>query len=526
MSRIQRVVVLSLSAWVCAAHALGCFFTLDLEQVDCDLYPHAGCTGGAGGTTTTTSTGGGGTGGDGGGGGPVDCTGEPNVTNTVEDCGVFVQADAADEMGDGTRDRPYKTLQEAIDKAGEKRVYACTSAPFAESVSVAAGIEIIGGFNCLKGWSWSADSKSKLNGAADQVVLTVASGAEKAKIENFAITATSTAIAGGSSIAVVVDHATAVFDRCKITAGNASDGEAGLSGGAQETQALGGTKGDDAGLAGGLAGGAGAANPLCFLIGGNGGNGGQPSNGNGQDGLPGDNGSGGAKGIGDTGAGCTGNPNGTNGTSMAFGPAVQGPGTIDASGYHGVDGLPGMDGTNGTSGGGGGGSKATSSAHGAGGGGGGAGGCGGKHGLGGKAGGSSIALLSLDAKSIGLIGCELAAGKGGNGGNGGDGQFGQLGGDPGQLGKGGDGAFPGCSGGVGGTGGNGGNGSGGLGGHSLGIALIGTAPVLDDATKKATLFGALGTGGKGGRNDADMNHGAPGNAAACWDFATNKSCLP
>jgi hypothetical protein len=456
-----------------------------------------------------------------------DCTGDPSVTNTIEECGVFVQADAADAMGDGTRDKPYKTLQEAIDKAGEKRVYACTSAPFAEHVTIAAGIDIIGGFNCLKGWSWSADSKSKLTGPADKITLTMTSGSDKAKLENFAITAASTGLIGGSSIAVIVDHATAAFERCNITAGDANDGDQGASGGAQETQAEGGKVGGDAGPngMGSITGGSGGQNNACSLLGGNGGNGGAPMDGDGQDGLPGDNGNGGGKGTGETSSGCTPGGPGANGMIAPFGPPVQGPGTIDATGYHGTDGQPGMDGTNGTSGGGGGGSKATAAEHGAGGGGGGAGGCGGKQGKGGKAGGSSIALVSLDAKAVSLIACNLTSGKGGNGGDGGAGQKGQLGG---SAGTGGAGSLPasGCDGGKGGKGGNGGNGGGGLGGHSLGVALIGTAPVLDDATKKAILFGVLGAGGKGGNADVDMNHGAPGNAAACWDFANNKSCLP
>jgi hypothetical protein len=440
---------------------------------------------------------------------------------------VFVQADAADANGDGTRAKPYKTLQEAIDKAGDRRVYACTSAPFVEAVSIAAGIEIIGGFNCLKGWSWSTDSKSKLTGPADKIALTMTSGSDKAKLENFAITAVAAAAMGGSSIAVVVDHATASFDRCNITAGDAGDGEAGANGGAQEMQAAGGKVGDPAGVAGSSKGGLGGVNAVCNLLGGDGGNGGATMNGNGQDGLAGDNGNGGLAGSGDTGPGCNldGDPKGTNGLSASFGPPVQGPGTIDATGYHGMDGQPGMDGTNGTSGGGGGGSKATAAEHGAGGGGGGAGGCGGKQGKGGKAGGSSIALVSFDAKAVSLTACNLTSGKGGNGGDGGAGQKGQLGG---SAGTGGAGSLPasGCDGGKGGKGGNGGNGGGGLGGHSLGIALIGMAPVLDDATKKAILFGALGAGGKGGDMDVDVNHGAAGNAAACWDFANNKSCLP
>lgn len=483
------------------------------------------CRPGAGGTTTTgTSTGGHG---GGGGGGSPDCSGEPSETNTTEECAVFVRADAADAAGDGTRAKPYKTLQEAIDKAADRRVYACKSAPFAEAVTLSAGREIYGGFDCLKGWSWAADAKSKLNGPADGVALTLASGADGATVENFAITGANAAKTGSSSIAVVVDQATAKLTRCNLVAGDAKDGEAGANGGDPVMQAEGGQAGGAAGPmgAGDIAGGVGGNNMTCGLLGGKGGNGGAIASGNGQNGESGDSGNGGTAGTGDTGAGCAGNPNGANGIAASFGPPVQGPGAVDASGYHGIDGLPGTDGTNGTSGGGGGGSKATANAHGAGGGGGGAGGCGGKHGEGGKAGGSSIALLSLNAK-VTLAECKLTSGKGGKGGDGGNGQFGQGGGKGGDGGSLGGGASKGCTGGSGGDGGNGGNGSGALGGHSVGIALTGMAPTLDDATTKAIVFGTKGLGGKGGNMDVDMNHGPDGIAGDCWDFAKNISCGP
>lgn len=87
------------------------------------------------------------------------------------------------------------------------------------------------------------------------------------------------------------------------------------------------------------------------------------------------------------------------------------------------------------------------------------------------------------------------------------------------------GVAPGCSGGAGGIGGNGGNGGGAHGGHSLAMTIMGAAPTIDAATQKSIVFGAKGAGGPGGNMDADMNHGEDGLAAACWDFAGNKSCL-
>ena len=101
---------------------------------------------------------------------------------------------------------------------------------------------------------------------------------------------------------------------------------------------------------------------------------------------------------------------------------------------------------------------------------------------------------------------------------------GQFGGKVGDAGAGNGSVAPGCAGGAGGKGGDGANGGGGLGGHSLGVAVTGSAPTLDVVTQKAITVGVQGTGGPGGNADADMNHGAPGMGKACWDFSKNASC--
>jgi hypothetical protein len=506
------------------AQASGCIVQVNFD--DCSVFPHAGC-GSGGGTTTSSSTNTGG-GGDGGGGGPpANCDPKADPTVAVDPlCGVFVSITGKD-AADGTQGAPVQTLAHALDLAKGKPIYACAGAtPFKESLVVPAGTVIYGGVDCTS-WKYVGDQKqTQLNGDDGKIALTLQMGASATELFDMYVMAGAASGPGASSIAAVVDKATATFTRCTLVAQDAGEGDPGVSGGDQAAQATGGTKGDDAGLSGALGGGAGGPNPACSLQGGNGGNGGAIMNGDGGDGTQGDTNQGGAKGTGQTAMNaCSNGANGDIGASMPFGTPIQGPGTIDTKGYHGVDGKPGTDGTNGTSGGGGGGSKATMTAHGAGGGGGGAGGCGGKHGEAGKAGGSSIALLSLSAK-VKLTECKLVTGKGGKGGDGGDGQFGQLGGKAGDSGTGAAGAVDGCNGGKGGSGGNGGNGSGGLGGHSLGIALTGTKPTLDDATKSSLLPGAPGPGGLGGRMDADMNHGPDGNAGACWDFAKNTACTP
>ena len=495
-----------------AVLSTACFDSRD----DCALNPILRCgpwvgTGGSGGSTSTST----------GGGSPDGC--DPSKTShpVADGCGVFVSP-LGDDMGKGTKDKPLKTLTAAL--ARSATIYACAwAAPYTEAVTFDKGVTLYGALDCVHGWAYDAKKKTVLTAKADAIPLTLTSAASGAEVVDFKIIAADAMVSGGSSIAVVADHAMVTLTRCDLLAGAAKDGDAGVSGGMPAMQAAPGLKGDGAGTMGSSLGGIGGNNATCNLNGGNGGNGGPAPNGNGVDGNAGDSNLGGAKGAGDIGMGCTDATKGANGMPGTAGLVKAGIGTIDKSGYHGVDGQAGMDGTNATSGGGGGGSKAVAPEHGAGGGGGGAGGCGGKLGTGGKAAGSSVALVSTSA-SVTLANCILGAGKAGNGGSGGDGQGGQPGGKAGDGGASGVSAKSACNGGKGGDGGNGGNGSGGLGGHSLGIATMGTPPLLDAATKTAITPGTKGAGGLGGNMDADMNHGADGTAAGCWDFGTKVAC--
>jgi hypothetical protein len=196
---------------------------------------------------------------------------------------------------------------------------------------------------------------------------------------------------------------------------------------------------------------------------------------------------------------CLNGNTGANGLDGAHGLGAQGMGTFNLQGaYVGVNGGDGGQGLPGQGGGGGGGTRAGAmfcgtfrKAGGASGGSGGSGGCGGRGGHGGGHGGASIGLVILNA-SVYIEGTDIAADSGGDGGDGG---FFQIGGapGPGALGGQGFGGAPfGCSGGDGGKGGNGGHGGGGHGGPSLGIAYVGTPPLLVMCEPHA------GTGGKGG----------------------------
>lgn len=522
------------AAWACgvvgiaaAVHLAGCVFRtpIDCENalVDC----------GTGGATSSSTTGTGGTG--------PECGGDPSEMNVTDACGVFVQADAVGgmEAEDGTQAHPYTSLQKAIDKADSKRVYACGSAPYSEAVTIAAPVEVYGGFECAKGWAWKAEGRSALKGPADAVALTLTKQGEGAKVHGFEITAPSATKKGGSSIAVAVDDIAAALISCEVTAGDGMAGEDGV------TPSGTATKGTDApppdalkmnacinGASMALVGGA-PGTLTCedgVTAGGLGGKGGISGDGEaGADGTPADA----TKGKGGAGEDsmneCADGTKGKSGDGGIVGNAGILPGALSLTGLSDTNVTDGKAGSRGFGGGGGGGAKAGLGGlclggvdgNGASGGGGGAGGCGGKGGGGGKAGGSSIAIVSLGTKLV-LTEVSLATGKGGDGGKG---VVGQPGGDFGAGAKGGAGSGgvnPGCKGGDGGLGGKGGSGGGGRGGHSVGLAYVSgpsKAPAL-----KGFAGSAVGTGGAAGPLNS-MGTGAKGAAGACWDFSKNTACL-
>ncbi|WP_438000675.1 hypothetical protein WMF26_13470 [Sorangium sp. So ce185] len=510
----------------------GCVFGVDYN--DCAEYPGGVC--------------GGGTGGSGGEEPPDPCEADPREDPSVvsEGCGVFARA-GAEEGGEGTRQRPYGSLQEAIEKATAegKRVYACAEgeAAFEESVKVEAGLEVIGSFACA-GWTLEAGRKSALAGPADQVALTLGEGAEGARVEGFAIRAADAKQDGGSSIGVVVADVEAELAEVEVTAGNGKDGARGTTpeeapvagasaeaGGASnacvaENAVLGGAAGVTSCEDGETAGGRGG-------LGGSG----ETDEGNGQVGedggpVPEENPM--RKGLGGVGETASQDcERGNDGKSGTAGPAgVGGTGaTLALTGLSGGDGDAGKTGGRGQGGGGGGGAKAglfcklgpdTIDGVGASGGGGGAGGCGGKGGGGGQAGGSSVGIVSLGNR-LKLTGVTIAVGKGGNGGAGAAGQSGAAGGNgaAGGTASGTAPSRPGCQGGNGGLGGPGGAGGGGRGGYAVGVAY---AVTPSEAPAVQFAAGTPGLGGNAGPGGAMETAGAPGSDGSCWDFAKRSPC--
>ncbi|WP_437734958.1 hypothetical protein [Sorangium sp. So ce1335] len=484
----------------------------------------------------------------GSGGGPPNpsCEADPtqDASTVTDECAVFASA-TAEAGGDGTKAKPYASLGEAVAKANGKRVLACAIEPFAESVTIEAGVEVIGGFDCKAEWAWSAEARSAIEGPAGAVALTMTEGASGAKVRSFAIRAASATEPGGSSIGVAVADVEVELAQVDVTAGDAMDGATGeaptevpLAGASGSTTTASAACVGEAQVYGGDPG-----VTMCEdgeTRGGAGGVGGVPGadDGNGQigaDGAPVPEPNPDASGLGGTGQT---DPDGdckpgTIGKSGARGMAgAAGSDTrLTLAGIEGGDGGDGTIGKRGQGGGGGGGAKAgqfcprgpnTVPGLGASGGGGGAGGCGGKGGGGGKAGGSSLGIVSLGTKLV-LKEVTVAVGKAGKGGDGAGGRGGAAGGSGGAGGA----ASPlggsiGCDGGRGGQGGMGGPGGGGRGGHAVGIAYA-AAPTAAVELMEFTM-GTAGDGGSAGPGGLEQNNGVKGASVVCWSFATNESC--
>ncbi|WP_437279644.1 hypothetical protein WME90_03540 [Sorangium sp. So ce375] len=454
----------------------------------------------------------------------------------TDECAVFASA-TAEAGGDGTKAKPYVSLGEAVANANGKRVLACAIEPFAESVTIEAGVEVIGGFDCQADWTWSEEARSAIEAPANQIALTVSEAASGVKVRSFAVRAASATEPGGSSIGVEVADVEAELAQVDVTAGDAMDGangqtptqvpQAGASASEVVSNACQVVFGGEPGVTmcqdGETRGGAGGLGGITGA-----------DQGNGQRGAdgaplpepnPDEYGLGGA---GQTGGNCRQGEPGAPGITGAPGAAGTGT-TLTLAGIVGGDGGSGTSGKRGQGGGGGGGAKAglfcgpvanPVNGPGASGGGGGAGGCGGKGGDGGKAGGSSLGIVSLGTKLV-LTEVTVVVGQAGKGGDGVAGQSGANGG-LGAIGGNASGTSPsiaGCDGGKGGRGGAGGPGGGGRGGHAVGIAFA-RGPSAAVALKGFTE-GAAGDGGSAGPGG---NAGTRGASGACWNFGGNESC--
>jgi hypothetical protein len=443
--------------------------------------------------------------------GPPSCdaTLSPDEDECVatEQYGIFVSPTGNDEVGNGTRSRPYATLAKAIEEATlrSKRVYACADdRPYEKSVSIDAaahGIAMFGGFSCDY-WSYSTSRQARVTSAT--LALRI-DGAEGVRIEDFSFEAADATAPGESSVGAFVTESTGVvIRRTTIAAGKGMDGADGvLEEFTYKTQsALNGNDEFPATTGGGSKSCTCQQNGISY-----GGSGGPPS----------DSGQSGGMGYPDHGAGMPGTPascaSGGAGRDGANAPATTPAdgaislGWLDAngwkptSGWNGVLGLPGQ--------GGGGGASRNGSGHG---GGGGCGGCGGNGAKAGQGGGASVALLIFESEVI-VESSKLVAADAGRGGDGHPGQRAQT-----ARGAGGTvvSLLNSCNGGNGGLGADGASSGAGAGGLSAGI--LWTGPSEPTQHKLDITTGIPGTKGLGG--EPGVNDGIDGEATEVLEISS------
>jgi hypothetical protein len=465
-----------------------------------------------------------GTGGTGGGdaGPPPGCIPSKSKDPVADACGVFVSV-TGDDGAAGTKAKPLKTIQAALAKGST--IYACAgTSSFTEAVTIGKAVTLFGALDCA-GWGYDASKKTQLTAAADAVPLTLTSAASGSEVRDFAIGAADAAAAGGSSIAVLDDHADLALENVDVTAGVGAAGAAGDAQAQVMTPAMAsgspGTDDPTCNVPGSISGGLGGKNMCDGMTTGGG------IGGTGIADVAGGDGSGGKPvmtpsngGVGQTnGASCKPGQPGIDGGPGTAGTGARGIGDISASGYQAASGALGMSGVPGQGGGGGGGARqcdVNGMFAGPSGGGGGAGGCAGAPGKPGQGGGSSIGILALGAK-LTLATVTLTTKDGGKGGGGGNGQPGGTGGQQGN--QGGSGA---CPGGPGGQGGAGGPGGGGSGGHSAAIVVKGGQ--LPDLASTTIMHGNGAAGGTGGDMDLSaQTKGDDGLGCKALDFTDPQS---
>ncbi len=415
-----------------------------------------------------------------------------------------------------TRALPMKTIQAAIGKAAPNRADLYVgSGNYPESVSLADGVSIFGGFNPSDWVRPVIAAPTTVIAAPTPVAVSGGSLALPLELERLTINSAKATAAGGSSIGVRISSSTGLVSLrgCTIAAADGVAGSAATDGSTGNPGSTGGN---------GSVGGAGnGGTSTCGVGGGAGGPAVTGSfNGNpGSNGLFGGGGINGTGGSGVKGAGVCGDPfsHGNNAPDDATpgspgangGNGIQGPllGVFSAGNYVAPAGGAGSAGKPGGGGGGGGSGSGDSTFCGilccnnqtsGGGGGGGSAGCGGTAGTGGHGGGGSFAVVSLSSAVV-VDGCQLSTGSGGAGGRGGNGGTGGLGGSFSAGGSSGGGsAGAGAGGKNGGNGGSAGSGAGGPGGPSVCVAFVGQIPTITPNNCTRVSGGAAGSGGSNG----------------------------
>jgi hypothetical protein len=432
-------------------------------------------------------------------------------------CGVFVGTSLySDDAYPGTKDKPVRTIQRAVDLArvGRGRVFACNDV-FEGAVTLPSGVDLLGGLQCLS-WSNKYERLKAMLVLRDggDIALTIEpardgdTGAADgvSRIDHFSIKSR-------DPIGVLIRSGAVVeFVHDEIRSSNGVKGRRGEDGPDQlAPTGSDGRYGADACSAAVVAGGASVSSPCSdgvAVTGGKGGDGYANVGSAGEDGVPRPADSSDRAGLGGRGdAGddrCEDGQSGRHGAQGTDGEAGEGIGRISETGWEGGKAGDGGPGAPGGSGGGGGGRRGglalcgDASKGGASGGAGGSGGCGGQGGNGGWNGPPAIGILALHAK-VTLRDTHITTLSAGPGGDGGEPQLGGSGGRPGYGGSLADDRKRACAGGQGGRGGPGGYGGGGRGGDSIGIAYLDEHQLVMEGV--TFHLGAPGKGGITGYGD-------------------------
>lgn len=455
---------------------------------------------------------------------------------------IFVSADVGSDANLGSIEFPMRTIGAAILAASSRtsvRDVYISGGVYRETITLASGVNLYGGFDHANGWTRSAAAGSRPIIEGGKVGVWAANLSSTTRLDRLEIRSADNLILGAHTIGVVGLDNTGdlILTNCVVNAGD-NEGR-GVKGARGQNGAAGGLNGGNGGAGacddvqgGGTPGTGGSGGSSSGYTGGAGGRGGKYTEQFGITGASGHRNFADVTPGGSGGSRCsTGNP-GNQGFDGAAGPA--GSTGSGATGFLGFGGT-GSSGTPGDGGGGGGGGGgqinnapvgscmciACVGGSGNGGGGGGGGGRPGTGGGGGGPGGASIGLLVRNA-SADATDCQINGGDGAPGGPGGDGGNGGPGGEGGlgastclsEVGRGGNG-------GRGGQGGDGGSGGGGRGGHSYGVV---TEPNgVYAPTNSTASAGLAGVGGPGGPGNPGESMNTKTLASALFTLDANAS---
>ncbi|HEY8077765.1 MAG TPA: hypothetical protein VIF62_26750, partial [Labilithrix sp.] len=157
---------------------------------------------------------------------PPPLTGKPADAELTEQYGVFVTSTGTAD-GDGSRAHPLGSIPAAIGLAKQKalRVYVCVGT-YAEQVTLASGVSVIGGFICddPSVWSAAAGQRSRIEATKSPAVRAIDIGVPT-RFDGFDVVAPKGA---PSSIALIASNASVLtIANGSLTASDAADGTSG-----------------------------------------------------------------------------------------------------------------------------------------------------------------------------------------------------------------------------------------------------------------------------------------------------------